>query len=154
MSSRGKHPFCGGTLISDRHVLTAAHCTAGSSPSSIAVLVGEHRIDDGMFTRIGLSAITDHPNYNGNTFDNDFSILTLASPVEFSTSVRPACLPSASAGDFVNQIAAVSGWGTLTSGGNQPAVLNEVDVTVQSNDQCNQAYGSITEYEFGFNLGC
>merc|ERR1711976_486988 len=140
VSSTGSHPFCGGTLISDRHVMTAAHCTAGSSASSIAVLVGEHRIDDGEFTRIGLSAINDHPNYNDRSLNNDYSILTLDTPVTISPAVRPACLPSSDS-DYTGKIATVSGWGSLTSGGNQPAVLNEVDVTVQSNSDCKNAYG-------------
>merc|ERR1712178_659442 len=142
VSSRGKHPFCGGTLISNQHVLTAAHCTAGSSASNIAVLVGEHRIDDNLYNRIGFSAINDHPNYNDRSLNNDYSVLTLAEPVTFSDKVRPACLPSNAAEEYIGRTATVSGWGTLTSGGNQPAVLNEVDVTVQSNDQCKQAYGS------------
>ena len=43
--------------------------------------------------------------------------------------------------DFAGQMATVTGWGTLQSGGNQPAALNEVDVIVQTNDQCNSAYG-------------
>jgi len=141
VSASGSRPWCGGTLISDRHVLTAAHCTAGSSPSSISVLVGEHRTDDSTFTRVPLSAITDHPDYNSGTLDNDYSILTLAEPVEFSAAIAPACLPSTNS-DFAGVLATVSGWGTLSSGGNQPTVLNEVDVTVQSNAECNSAYGS------------
>jgi len=141
VSASGSRPWCGGTLISDRHVLTAAHCTAGSSPSSISVLVGEHRTDDSTFTRVPLSAITDHPDYNSGTLDNDYSILTLAEPVEFSATIAPACLPSTNS-DFAGVLATVSGWGTLSSGGNQPTVLNEVDVTVQSNAECNSAYGS------------
>ena len=43
--------------------------------------------------------------------------------------------------DFSGALATVTGWGTLQSGGNQPEVLNEVQVTVQTNDQCNSAYG-------------
>jgi len=142
VSSSGSRPFCGGTLISNTHVLTAAHCTAGSSAGSISVLVGEHRIDDNSFTRVPLSAITDHPDYNDNTLDNDYSILTLATPVEFSSTVAPACLPADNSKDFAGEMATVSGWGRLSSGGNQPTVLNEVDVTVQSNTQCMTAYGN------------
>jgi len=141
VSAGGSHPFCGGTLISSRHVLTAAHCTAGSTANSIAVLVGEHRIDDSSYTRLSLSAITDHPDYNSNTLDNDFSILTLSAPVSFTTEVSPACMPGDTTQLYGGSKATVSGWGTTTSGGNQPTTLREVEVTVQTQDQCNQAYG-------------
>merc|ERR1712227_194982 len=69
VSSSGTRPWCGGTLISDRHVMTAAHCTAGSSASSIKVLLGEHYTNDGQYNRVALSAITDHPGYNSNNMD-------------------------------------------------------------------------------------
>jgi len=145
VSSSGTRPWCGGTLISDRHVMTAAHCTAGSSASSIKVLLGEHYTNDGQYNRVALSAITDHPGYNSNNMDNDFSILTLAEPVTLSGSIRPACLPWDTSKTYAGEKVTVTGWGTLTSGGNQPTSLQEVDVTVTTNAVCNQAYGIISD---------
>ena len=105
----------------------------GEETRQEGVLLGEHKIDDSQFNRVAISAITDHPGYNSGTLDSDFSILTLAEPVTFSTSISPACLPASTSQDYAGQVATVSGWGTLSSGGNQPTVLNDVDVTIQTN---------------------
>merc|ERR1712002_1324866 len=125
VSRNGKTPWCGGTLISDRHIMTAAHCTAGSTASSIQILLGEHRTNDDEFTRVDVSQINDDPNYSFP--DGDFSILTLTEPVTFTSSVRPACLPATTDKTYAGELATVTGWGTLSSGGNQPTVLMEVD---------------------------
>merc|ERR1712002_893069 len=143
VSRNGKTPWCGGTLISDRHILTAAHCTAGETPGRIQILLGEHRTNDDDFTRVDVSQINDDPNYS---FPNsDFSILTLTEPVTFSSKVRPACLPATTDKTYAGELATVTGWGTLSSGGNQPTVLMEVDVTVTTNEVCNNVYGGIND---------
>jgi len=144
VSPNGRSPFCGGTLISDRHVMTAAHCTVGqaASPSGMRVLLGEHKTDDATQIKVEVAAINDDPLYDTSNFRNDFSILTLKEPVTFSTAVRPICLPSDTSKDYAGQVATVSGWGTLSSGGNQPTVLMEVDVTVTTNTFCKGVYGS------------
>merc|ERR1712180_396722 len=140
VSRNGKTPWCGGTLISDRHIMTAAHCTAGKTPASIQILLGEHRTNDDVFTRVDASKINDDPNYSMP--NNDFSILTLTNPVTFTSSIRPACLPATTDKTYAEELATVTGWGTLSSGGNQPTVLMEVDVTVTTNEYCNMVYGS------------
>ena len=69
----------------------------------------------------------------------DYSLLTLSSPVNFNSKVSPACLPGGSQ-DYTGQVATVTGWGSLSSGGGSPSVLQEVDVTVLSNSDCDKAY--------------
>ena len=66
-----------------------------------------------------------HPSYSASAFDNDFAIIKLASPVTFSDRVSPICLPSAST-DYDSKVATVTGWGTLSSGGSQPNILQKV----------------------------
>merc|ERR1719504_606037 len=141
VTANGRSPFCGGTLISSTHVLTAAHCTQRSA-SSVRVLLGEHNINDNDYNRVDVAEIINHPNYDDGTTDNDYAILRLANPVTFTNEVSPACLPADLSATFAGVLATVTGWGTLSSGGSQPNVLQEVDVTVTSNTACKQAYGS------------
>ena len=143
VSTNGRTPWCGGTLISSTHVLTAAHCTQ-TDASRIRVILGEHNIADSDFNRVDVAEIINHPNYNPQTTDNDYAILRLANPVTFTNEVSPACLPADLSNTFAGVLATVTGWGTLSSGGSQPTVLQEVDVTVTTNAVCNNAYGSIT----------
>ena len=143
VSRDGHIPWCGGTLISSTHVLTAAHCTQ-TDASSIRVLLGEHNIADSDFNRVDVAEIINHPNYNPQTTDNDYAILRLANPVTFTNEVSPACLPADLSNTFAGVLATVTGWGTLSSGGNRPTAMQEVDVTVTTNTECNNAYGSIT----------
>jgi secreted trypsin-like serine protease len=146
VSRNGRTPYCGGTLISATHVMTAAHCTEGQSASNIRILLGEHDISDNQFTRVDVAEIIQDPNFNSATLNSDFSILRLASPVTFTSAVSPACLPADLTETYAGHLTTVTGWGTLASGGNRPTTLQEVDVTVTTNAVCSNSYpGSITD---------
>ena len=90
------------------------------------MVVGEHdtSVSDGEQSVTPKEWII-HPDYNGGTLNNDFAIIKLASPVSFSDRVSPICLPSAST-NYDNKVATVTGWGTLSSGGSQPNILQKV----------------------------
>jgi secreted trypsin-like serine protease len=87
---------CGGTLIDDRHVLTAAHCIGGTNPASITITAGLHNKNSNEANTRQVRAVErifKHPSYNTQTAKNDITILRLAQPVQFNKYVQPACLP-------------------------------------------------------------
>jgi len=136
-------PFCGGSLISDKDVLTAAHCTVGGGARY--VVLGEHNVQDSNDGQkiYRVCGRKEHPNYNSRSEDNDFAILTLCDRVTFTKAISPACLPPSESNQYASNEAVVSGWGTLYSNGPQPSVLQDVTVNTMSNSQCT---GSSTAY--------
>ena len=141
---------CGGTLLSNRHVLTSAKCTHDSDglvwdADGIEVIIGEHSLDDGIASgsRYGVSLITIDPFYTGpRNYNYDFSIITLSQMVSFSNKVAPACLPWNVEEKYDGQIATVTGWGRLANG-DKAQTLQEADVTVLTNSNCKNSWNSL-----------
>lgn len=133
-----RYGSCGGTLVSDRYVITAAHCTAGKTAGDLEIRVGLTTFalpNEASFV-YNVATIKQHPDFN-SCYDNDISVLEL----EFSISltdfpnIKPICLPSQDA-TYAGKTATVSGWGTVEFGGNMNIHLHEVDVEVFAKGDC------------------
>lgn len=129
--------FCGGTLINDRYVLTAAHCVIDMDMSAVSVrLLQLNRSSANQGITRGVVFAHAHAGYNPSTLVHDIALLRLDEPVPLVKGMRPVCLPSTEFQTFDYQKAIVAGWGLSYEGGTTSNVLQETTVPIITNAQC------------------
>ncbi|XP_066541688.1 ST14 transmembrane serine protease matriptase a [Hoplias malabaricus] len=134
---------CGASIISDRWLVTAAHCVQEdpkfklNQASSWEVYLGLHNQKqlEKAEKRL-LKQIIAHPNYNEYTYDNDIALMELDQPVAFKESIRPICLPSATYSFPAGKEVWITGWGATREGGVGAQVLQKAAVRIINSTVC------------------
>jgi len=141
----GSTHFCGGSIIDESWVLTAAHCCAGQSSRSMHIVAGGIKLNnfENEEENRDVEAIIGHESYSSQDLSNDICLLKLSEPFEWTDFIQPIALPESLQQTPAGTIATITGWGTLSEGAfGLPNVLHKVDIPVISDEDCDNAYAA------------
>ncbi|XP_067838440.1 transmembrane protease serine 6-like [Heptranchias perlo] len=136
----GSH-VCGASIISDRWLISAAHCFQNgfANPSSWTAYMGSIFVGQG--TSRTIRRIRTHPNYNiPIKFNFDIAVLELSTPLTFNNFIQPICLPSSSKVLSAGRSCTITGWGTLAFQGSLSTILQKADVNIIGDTRCRRIY--------------
>uniref|UniRef100_A0A8C9SAR7 trypsin n=1 Tax=Scleropages formosus TaxID=113540 RepID=A0A8C9SAR7_SCLFO len=144
VSLNSGYHFCGGSLVNENWVVSAAHCY-----NLIEVRLGEHNIQQTENTEqvISSSSVIRYPYYDSWTIDNDIMLIKLSKPAAFDSYVQPVALPEGCAA--AGTMCMVSGWGNTMSSTADSNKLQCLEIPILSQKECENAYpGMITSSMF------
>ncbi|XP_063231359.1 trypsin-1-like [Bacillus rossius redtenbacheri] len=135
--------LCGGAIIGEQWILSAAHCFILKTAADLSVVVGTIYLNNlGSYiqtTQVSKLVVNSKFNWKVSSYHNDIALLQLKTKLVFSTYVNKISLPQSNYTASGNGV--VSGWGATTEAGNLSSVLYWVEVPIMTRAICVDYYG-------------
>ncbi|XP_018401165.1 PREDICTED: trypsin-7-like [Cyphomyrmex costatus] len=147
-----KHPYqvsihykdeltCAGSIISERWILTAAHCVYGEKTLSVfKVRVGSTYHDKGGILIKDIASIICHKKYHPLTYDYDVALIKLSTPLTFGENIKPILLALPSMNIKTGTQTVVTGWGKTSANGASSEVLRTTTISITDQETCRKVY--------------
>ncbi|XP_010136223.1 PREDICTED: duodenase-1-like [Buceros rhinoceros silvestris] len=134
--------YCGGFLIRPYAVVSAAHCVAGKKNVKISVTLGAHNIRKKEPSQqvFHIHHWVMHPKYSGDSHENDIMLLKLKPWAPLTEEVSQIPLARHNQRVLPGTVCNVAGWGWTSVTQDMTSVLMEVDLEVQSEKVCEEAF--------------
>uniref|UniRef100_A0A671VSJ8 Ovochymase 2 n=1 Tax=Sparus aurata TaxID=8175 RepID=A0A671VSJ8_SPAAU len=141
LKNKGSH-FCGGAILTDRWILTAAHCFA--SLSKVVAGDFDQRVEDEEEQVLMIKSASVHEKYHHSVpMSYDIALLELDQRIRFGARVKPICLPLPEEKIPPETNCIVGGWGRVKEKGRLPAVLREVQLDLVDPAKCQHVLQTI-----------
>ncbi|XP_063982737.1 serine protease 48-like [Diachasmimorpha longicaudata] len=134
---RGRHN-CGGAIINDRYILTAAHCVQNVQPSALTIVAGTNEWRK-PGQKYAVEKIISH-DFDSAALINDLALLRTTKKIVFTNTIKPIKITTKDIRDHGHSVIA-TGWGRLGAWGTAPSRLQEIELKIFDQKKCNARFG-------------